>query len=1116
MGLSGVALGRHSLPLTARMQSARGVYVVADTWRSRPDVRPADAWSLATGIDVTADGVFVADDGPGLPRITLRQPDGTAQTLVSGAPLVHPAHVAVDAARERLYVTDLGQDALVVFNLAGVPLASWLQVPGANGVAVGADGTAYVTASATGEIHRFSPTGERLPVWEVVPKVQGGGLLAGVAVDAAGYVHVLDGRSPRVHRLDGRGHAIEETDVAVSGKLVDLAVEIDDGGSGQRRYWFATSDGLVFMDEGGAPNLVALGQLTAVAVQRDRGVFATAPLLSRGVSRVAQLDYGATLSGRGLPVWHGGLLTAAGVLNGPERIEVGADGQLYVLDRALRVQRFSPQGVPLRQMYHPGPIAADAGPDGTVYVADGDRLGAEVFVAPDLDGQRVWRTDLWTPAAPDTFAADVVFDGSVAPGSLVVLDILGRALRRFDLRGQPLGTPVALSGGPTASPPLWADLAVDEAGTAYVLNRGTPEVRVVPPSGAPRTMTLKAAARRVAVAPDGTLLALARDGWVWRYGTDGTLAGVFDARRVDVSPSSRPTDLTVDAGGSVFVTDRNANIVTRFAWDPDAAPPNPPPTEPVCQGVPNKRASPETLPLGETVDVELLVRGECGATIVAPPLDVFLILDRSGSMLDDRRMEIARQAALDLVHELDLSQSRIGVVTFNHDATLDIGLTNEEGRLWRAVNGMAIPFGSTAIDLGLRVARQAWQPVRRAGVRTVFIVLSDGSSERVAAMAEAGAAKAEDVEIFTIGVKAPDPELLRDIATDATRFFQTDDPNLLFQVFAAIVQRITARALYRTIEVFDEVPANMAYIDGSASAGGTFDPATRILRWTLADVPFNGFVLRYRVRPLEAGLWPTNVAAWATFVDGFDKPGRLDFPVPQVLVVAPTATPTLTPTPVPTPTPTPRPVYIPIALRERCDVEHRHTDAILVMDTSGSMVGAKLQAAKDAAIAFTRALGFKPDDQGRFNQVAVVAFDSQARLVVPLTNDLARIEAGIAGLRTATGTYIDLGLQAAMAEMRSGRRRDGNTPTIVLLTDGINSGDDDAVQALGDQLCAGGILLYTIGLGSDDDVDADFLKDVACEPDMAFLAPRPEDLLEIYDKIAGEIPCAAEGFWGRR
>lgn len=1096
--------------LASRVQSASGTYVVSETWRSLPNVRASDAWAQATGVDATPNGqVFVVDGDERMPRVTLWDPAAPARTLVDGAPLVQPMHVATDPTRNRLYVADIGADALHVFTMAGARVATHSGIPGALGVAVATDGRVYVTASGSGEVYRFTAAGTPLSKWSVVPPLASSGLLAGIDVDRWGRVHVLDGRVPVVHVLDGNGREQGKVDLGADSRAVDLAADVDAGSGGRAGYWLATPSGLRWRNADGGIFMTGTSGLTAVAVLPGDAVVCATQGFALGVSQLLHVDYKAALNNRTVVTRIGGMLTPRGVLNGPERIHVGGDGHVYLLDREQRVQRFDAGGAPLRQMRLPTVLAVDAGPDGTVFAVDGDGVRSRAFAAPDLDGEVRWDADLASGGQPpEAFVSDIALDPS--DGALVVLDILDRSIRRFDQAG--------LAGAVTPLPPGpggaagWSDLAVDGRGRTFVMDRTGRYAVVIAGGAVVDQMPLRSPARRIEAGADGTLFALDRQGLVWHYDATGALAGVFDAHRPDLAAGSRPIDLAVDADGDILVADRNANAVTRFVWDPDARPMVPPPTDPTCEAQTDKSLAPDTVLIGQAVDVTLTVSGGCGSSIMAPTLDVYLVLDESGSMLEQRRMDLLRQAALDFIHEIDLSRSRVGLVTFSHVATLASSLTGEEGRLWRAVNQIT-PFGGTRIDLGLQTAREDWLTRRRPDAKAVFIVLSDGVSERGPAIAEADAAKAEGVEIFTISVGS-DPQLMQDIATDPSRFFRADDPNLLFQVFDAIVQRITARMLFQSVDVVDRLAGNIDYVPGSAVPAAAFDPATRALRWTMRDVPFGSFELRYRVRPTQAGDWPVSVGAVAAYVDGLGIPGQMDFPNPLVKVLAPSPTPSPTHTPVPTPTPTPADLYFPLGLNERCDPEQRFTDAVLVVDASNSMAGEKFEAAKAAAATFVAALDFSPDARGRHDQVAVVVFNREARLAHRLSNDAAAIRAAIAGLQMAPGTMIDRGLQVAWDELRSGRRRAGSTPTVVLLTDGRHNDDLAAVAVLGDLICEGRIRLYTIGLG--DDVDGDFLRSLACEPGMAYLAPGPDDLARIYTEIAGDIPCAPDAFWGGR
>jgi hypothetical protein len=257
----------------------------------------------------------------------------------------------------------------------------------------------------------------------------------------------------------------------------------------------------------------------------------------------------------------------------------------------------------------------------------------------------------------------------------------------------------------------------------------------------------------------------------------------------------------------------------------------------------------------------------------------------------------------------------------------------------------------------------------------------------------------------------------------------------------------------------------------------------------------------------------------------------------RVPTVTPTHTPTATPTACPTDTPSasptatypspsrtptvtstrsPVPVLLPLLLRESCTPTQRRVDATLVLDASSSMIEptatgrTKLAAAIDAARAFLAAIHLDAGDQA-----ALVAFNADAWLVTPLTTDHTALDAGLAGITTAQFTRIDRGIAVARDELASPRRRTGNVPVMIVLTDGLNNPVPvDVAVAEAARAKDAGVVMFTVGLGQD--VDAPALAAMASRPEYAYLAPDAEALAGIYRTIAVTIPCPAAAFWGRR
>jgi Ca-activated chloride channel family protein len=158
---------------------------------------------------------------------------------------------------------------------------------------------------------------------------------------------------------------------------------------------------------------------------------------------------------------------------------------------------------------------------------------------------------------------------------------------------------------------------------------------------------------------------------------------------------------------------------------------------------------------------------------------------------------------------------------------------------------------------------------------------------------------------------------------------------------------------------------------------------------------------------------------------------------------------------------------------------------ILAIDVSGSMRSrdippSRLEAAEQAAIKFIQ-------QQKPYTQIGVVAFSSEAELIMPPTNDQEDLQTAIesltVGRRTAIGSGIlksldaiaevDKAVAPSISDLSSGQKvipvppGDYAPDIIVLLTDGVsNTGIAplDAAQQAVDR----GVRIYTIGYGTDN------------------------------------------------
>ncbi|MCB8944467.1 MAG: PKD domain-containing protein [Ardenticatenaceae bacterium] len=202
-------------------------------------------------------------------------------------------------------------------------------------------------------------------------------------------------------------------------------------------------------------------------------------------------------------------------------------------------------------------------------------------------------------------------------------------------------------------------------------------------------------------------------------------------------------------------------------------------------------------------------------------------------------------------------------------------------------------------------------------------------------------------------------------------------------------------------------------------------------------------------------------------------------------------------------------VYLPFAAHDACYQSIYTSDIILALDRSSSMdlptaAGgmSKYAAAQAAATEFLHLLQFPGDQAG------IVSFANDAVLEHPLSDD---VDSLIQALHVERGgpTWFDLALRESRQELVGPRHIPGNKPVIILLTDGVPNGADEAtVLAEAAQAKAQGITIYTIGLGVD--VNAALLQAMATTPQHYYPAPATDDLNTIYAQIAHSVNCAAD------
>ena len=167
--------------------------------------------------------------------------------------------------------------------------------------------------------------------------------------------------------------------------------------------------------------------------------------------------------------------------------------------------------------------------------------------------------------------------------------------------------------------------------------------------------------------------------------------------------------------------------------------------------------------------------------------------------------------------------------------------------------------------------------------------------------------------------------------------------------------------------------------------------------------------------------------------------------------------------------------------------------SVLVIDTSSSMVGLPIELAQVAAQAFV-------DSLADGDQVAIVVFDTTARLLVDFTADKAVLSQAIATLPVGGKTALyDAGVLGIESALQSPLPR----RTVVLLSDGAEFGgvSGQAREAASALALQQGVPVYTIGLGFG--FDRTYLQQLSRSSNAQFYeAPTPDELEEIYGDLA--------------
>ncbi len=579
-----------------------------------------------------------------------------------------------------------------------------------------------------------------------------------------------------------------------------------------------------------------------------------------------------------------------------------------------------------------------------------------------------------------------------------------------------------------------------------------------------------------------------------------------------------------------------------------------------CSVAVSETLSPENPRICDTGDVTVTMAVSCPTHL---PVRLVIAIDRSKSIADPSVSDILSQIQRNVrqvLDELDFDldpETKAAVVSHGFRVTVETELTNEKSRVIGAANGIRFLSSDLGEDPGeaIEAGMQMLEDERRPGVSPIEIILlyGDGCDETVAgceqaARAAGSRAAGKGMHVFAVCYTESDRETCntsyRQIVSNRDYYFEGRQASRLPAEIADLVDQ-GENLVLDELSLREWLGPDVSYVDGSGQ------PAPRVAGPRIT-FDFAGLGLgrgqvataTYKIQPGVEGTLPLRTeGSQVTFedslgrsIDPIEVPTRdlevgpciVETPTPSVTPTPePTETPTITPTsehsPTPEPTdtattvpatatstvtPTPETVtaYLPLVARRVCKLEARTTDVVLVIDASSSMEQQsgeqrKIDAAKQAAKSFVGLLDPNTDRAG------VVAFDRGVTRVSTFGTrlDVEQLRAFIDTITTGEGTRIDLALQMAGQQLWDSGR-DADNQIIVLLTDGLpDGGTEGLVLDAAGTAKDSGIMIYTIGLGTD--VDPHLLRQVASRPDLYLEAPSADQLEAIYAELAGNLPC---------
>lgn len=189
-----------------------------------------------------------------------------------------------------------------------------------------------------------------------------------------------------------------------------------------------------------------------------------------------------------------------------------------------------------------------------------------------------------------------------------------------------------------------------------------------------------------------------------------------------------------------------------------------------------------------------------------------------------------------------------------------------------------------------------------------------------------------------------------------------------------------------------------------------------------------------------------------------------------------------------------------VAAKNSWALNRKRADIMLVVDSSGSMEGDKLELVKAGLDTFL--MRILPEDR-----VGLITFDSSARVatpLAPLTDNRIQLQTAISDMRARGKTAVFDALELARAELEAlPPTEDDRITAIVLLSDGADNSSAIDLDGLSANFEESGISIFPVAYGADADVSivqaiAEFSRTQVVQGDTGDIARIFENLSRYF------------------